>query len=516
MTLAELRKRTALPLPKCFENFTSLKLIKAGDLQVDSEIKKLFPHLLHTIPLQLTNGEMNHSPLRIGVVFSGGPASGGNNVLAGLFFGLKKLNQESELLGFLDGPSGIVDNKFKNLTESDIKSHLNLGGFDLIGTGRTKIEKEEQFAKTASTVKNNKLDGLVIIGGDDSNTNAAYLAEYFLSNNISCSVVGIPKTIDGDLKNEEIAVSFGFDTATKTYAETIGNLLNDALSQKKYTFFIKIMGRSASHVALECALKTHPNLTLIGEEISAKKISLKELVNEIADVITNRAKAKKNYGVILVPEGVIEFIPEFKQLIKELNSGKSLSKESQNCYDQLPENFKHQLNMDRDPHGNIQVSKIETERLLIDLTSKEVAARDSKIKFSPQPLFLGYEGRSCFPSNFDCFYTYALGFMAALLVDQKATGCMAVIQKLHLPVDMWQAKAVPLISMMKIEEREGKGKAVIAKGLVDLQKEPFIFFASKRSEWAENDDYRFPGPIQFFGPNEITNSIPLSLSFGIT
>lgn len=514
--LSNLRASTPIALPKCFDNFVNLKLKQIGDLKASEEIKARFPNLLDSVPLEIVNSvDLTHSPLKVGVVFSGGPAAGGNNVLAGLFYGLKTLNNQSELLGFLNGPSGIVANKFNLLDENLIKSHFNHGGFDLIGTGRTKIETDEQFAAAAETVRTNKLDGLVIIGGDDSNTNAALLAEYFLANDILCTVVGVPKTIDGDLKNEEIEISFGFDSATKTYSEIIGNLLRDALSQKKYTFFVKIMGRSASHVALECALKTHPNLTLIGEEIARNKTSLKDLVTEIADLITLRAKKKKFYSVIIVPEGVIEFIPEFKQLIKELNNGSLLSQEAENCYNLLPAEIKKQLTLDRDPHGNIQVSKIETERLLIELVANELAKRENeekiKINFNPQPLFLGYEGRSCFPSHFDCSYTYALGFMASLLIDQKASGYMAAIQQLHLPVEKWIAKAVPLISMMHMEERGGDKKPVIKKRLVDLDGEPFISFAKNRAEWGNTDDFQFPGPIQFFGPSELTDAIPLTL-----
>lgn len=509
-SLSTLRAKTAIALPKCFDNFSNLQLKKAGELKASTEIKAHFPHLLNSLPLELVNSvDLIHQPLKVGVVFSGGPAAGGNNVVAGLFYGLKMLNNNSELIGFLDGPSGIVENKCRPLDENLIKSHFNLGGFDLIGTGRTKIETNEQFAAAAETVHQNQLDGLVIIGGDDSNTNAALLAEYFLANGIACSVIGVPKTIDGDLKNEEIEISFGFDTATKTYSEIIGNLLKDALSQKKYTFFIKIMGRSASHVALECALKTHPNLTIIGEELARNKTTLKELVKEIADLITLRAKAKKFYSVIIIPEGVIEFIPEFKQLIKELNNGSSLSQEANNCYNLLPDAIKKQLDLDRDPHGNIQVSKIETERLLIELVANELSKRE--IKFSPQPLFLGYEGRSCFPSNFDCCYAYALGFMASLLIDQKASGYMAAIQQLHRPIEEWQAKAIPLISMMHMEKRGTSVKPVIEKKLVDLDLEPFKSFAKKRVEWGKTDNYQFPGPIQFFGPNEITDTIPLTL-----
>ena len=411
----------------------------------DPELKKLFPHLA-TLPFLKFGHKKNgqHQAKKVGVVLSGGQAPGGHNVITGLFDALKELNSGSTVIGFLNGPSGIVEKKYKELNADFLAGYRNTGGFDMIGSGRTKIETPEQFAAAEKVCRELDLDGLVIIGGDDSNTNAALLAEYFLSKNCKTAVIGVPKTIDGDLKNDQIEISFGFDTACKVYSEIIGNLERDALSAKKYWFFVKIMGRSASHVALECALQTRPNITLIGEEIESQKKTLEQIVNEIVDVINKRAAQGKNYGMIIIPEGIIEFIPEFKQLIKELNQllaeGKNidqLSEQSAHVFHMIPELIQKQLLLDRDPHGNVQVSKIETERLLIEMVKAKVP------KLSPQPLFCGYEGRSCLPSNFDSQYCYALGQVAALLIDRGATGYMACVNDLALPVSDWQCAEYP-------------------------------------------------------------------------
>jgi pyrophosphate--fructose-6-phosphate 1-phosphotransferase len=479
----------------------------------DQELKKLFPQLAQ-LPFLIfdTKKEQPHEPKKVGVVLSGGQAPGGHNVIVGLFDALKELNPKSSLIGFLNGPSGIIENKTKELTGGFLDTYRNTGGFDMIGSGRTKIETPEQFAAAEKVCREHNLDGLVIIGGDDSNTNAALLAEYFKSKNCKTAVVGVPKTIDGDLKNAHIEISFGFDTACKVYSEIIGNLERDALSAKKYWFFVKIMGRSASHVALECALQTHPNITLIGEEIEAEQKTLDQIVNEIADVIHKRAASGKHYGVIIIPEGIIEFIPEFKQLIKELNqllsSGQNidqLSERSAHVYRSLPELIQKQLLLDRDPHGNVQVSKIETERLLIEMVKAKVP------KLNPQPLFCGYEGRSCLPSNFDCQYCYALGQVAAVLISSGATGYMARVSNLALPVSDWKCGGIPLVSMMHMEVRKGKSKPVIRKALVDLDAAAFRYFADHRESWALGDDYQYPGPIQYFGPSELTEAITLTL-----
>ncbi len=423
----------------------------------------------------------------------------------------------------MDGPSGIISGKSKELAAQTIAPYRNQGGFDMIGSGRTKIETEEQLNAAFAVVQKMKLDALVIIGGDDSNTNAAILAEYFLKHGCTAKVIGVPKTIDGDLKNAYVATSFGFDTAARTYSEIIGNIARDALSAKKYYHFIKLMGRSASHIALECALATQPNLTLIGEEVAEKQMTLVQIINDITDLVVKRAEMGKNYGVILIPEGLIEFIPEIGVLIKELNPllsaetpvseiSSKLSSHSEQCYAALPERIREQLLKTRDPHGNVQVSLIETERLLIEAVAKELDKRGKGDKFSSIPHFLGYEGRSGYPSCFDSNYCYALGFSAALLVDEGATGCMAFVSNLHKPVREWGVGGVPLTSLMHLEMRKGKEKPVIQKALVDLKAKPFSHFNQLRERWKTEDEYRYPGPIQFFGDKALTDRVSLTLS----
>lgn len=420
-------------------------------------IRKLFPRTFDAPSYQLERGKGNSRSVRIGVVFSGGPAAGGHNVIAGL------CDAGAEVVGFLDGPSGIVENK--KILVQNIDPYRNQGGFDLLGTGRTKIETEEQLAASLQTAVINKLDGLVIIGGDDSNTNAAILAEYFLEKGCKTRVVGVPKTIDGDLRSEDIEISFGFDTACKTYAEMIGNIACDALSMKKYYHFIKLMGRSASHIALECALATQPNLALISEE----RKSLEQIIDQIADLICKRYEAGKEYGVILIPEGLIEFVPE------------------------LHDN----QNVEKDPHGNIQISQIQTEKLLIERVGKELKKRNFKGKFSTQEHFFGYEGRSGMPTNFDANYCYALGKLAFLAVREEFTGVICAIQHLKKPAQDWKMKIVPIVQLMHLETRSGKNKPVIKKALVDINGKAFIQFSSSRTSWELEDLYRCPGPIQF-------------------
>lgn len=500
---------------------------------IPEKIKSLFPHTYNQPFLTFTSQpsqspSRTHRPLRIGVVFSGGQASGGHNVITGLYDALQKLNPSSELFGFLDGPSGIINNKYIPLPANTLAPYRNQGGFDMIGSGRTKIETSEQFAAAARSVSELRLDGLIIIGGDDSNTNGALLAEYFRSNAIPTAVIGVPKTIDGDLQTDHIEISFGFDTACRVYSEMIGNVLRDCLSAKKYYHFVKLMGRSASHIALECALQTQPNLTLIGEEIAAKGLTLQQVTNQIADMICQRALQKKNYGVVLIPEGLIEFIPEIKSMIKELNTllanesildrSKVLEKLSQSaadCLRTLPEAIGRQLLLDRDPHGNINVSKIETERLFIETVKEELAKRAAagsySGKFDPQPHFYGYEGRSALPTTFDAQYCYALGYVAALLVEARATGYMACVGLLTRSVEEWTICGVPLTSMLTIEQRKGVAKPVIAKALVDLSGPAFSRFKSSRDGWQMADAYLSPGPTQFFGPIELTDQPPLSL-----
>lgn len=529
------RQKFQTKLPQILKDVARLKAAATTkEAETNTELKELFPRTLGQSKLTFIEAEgIDHKPIKIGVVLSGGQAAGGHNVITGIYDAIKKFHPESSLYGFLNGPAGIVNNDHIELTEDLLSKYRNQGGFDIIGAGRTKIETPQQFEGAANTAIALQLDGLVIIGGDDSNTNAALLAEYYLANDISTRVVGVPKTIDGDLKNAEVEISFGFDTATKTFAETIGSILRDSLSAKKYYFFVKLMGRSASHIALECALQTHPNLTFIGEEIAEKGKTLRDITNNICDVICQRAEQEKDYGVILIPEGIIEFIPEFNTLITELNrlsidsksqsherisyARENLSDSSKCCFDSIPIEIQAQLLLERDPHGNVQVSKIETERLFVQSVKNELSKRKSegsyKGKFSAQPLFCGYEGRSCYPSNFDSQYCYALGYVAALLVDGGATGYMSCIKNLAHPVEEWEIVGIPLTSMIHMEERKGKIKPVIKKALVDLKGNPFAIFEEQRDYWALHDDYRYPGPIQFFGPSEIVNNITLTLEY---
>lgn len=495
------------------------------------KIKALFPLTSgHDILKGQAGARRASKPLQVGVVLSGGQAAGGHNVIIGIHHALKQLNANSRLFGFLDGPGGIVTGKSKELTSEIIAPYLNQGGFDMIGSGRTKIETEEQLNASLAVVQAMKLNGLVIIGGDDSNTNAAVLAEYFLKNHCATQVIGVPKTIDGDLKNAHVAVSFGFDTASKIYSEMIGNIARDALSAKKYYHFIKLMGRSASHIALECALTTQPNLTLIGEEVAIKKMTLVEITNEIADLISKRAEAGKDYGVILIPEGLIEFIPEVASLLRELNLilssehtisisqvSSQLTPSSQRCFLSLPERIQQQLLHTRDPHGNVQVSLIETERLFMELVTKELEERAKKGayrgKFAPLQHFLGYEGRAGFPSHFDSNYCYALGFTAALLIDEGVTGYMSFVSHLTQPVCEWGIGGVPLTSLLHIEFRKGKEKPVIQRVLVDLKAKHFAYFLKQRDHWKWEDQYQYPGPIQFFGDTKLTHRVPLTLLY---
>lgn len=492
--LAEARKKSIPTLPPALKQIKKLVPIEGKKINVDPQIAPLFPHLKNEI-IRFKEGSPSFSPLKVGVVLSGGQAPGGHNVICGLYRALKELNTGSSVIGFLDGPKGIVDNKFKVLDDAIIADYLNSGGFDMIGSGRTKIETPDQFKKAYEACKG--LDGLVIIGGDDSNTNAALLAEYFLSKGSKTTVVGVPKTIDGDLANEFIEIPFGFDTACKVYSEIIGNILKDTLSAKKYWYFIKLMGRSASHITLECAYQTHPNLTLIAEE----EASLDSIVDRMVHLIETRAKQGKNYGAILIPEGLIEFIPELKALIKALNKTQDpnrLDPDLKKLFFSLPELIQKQLTMDRDPHGNVQVSKIDTERFFIELVKAKL-----KIDWSPQPLFFGYEGRSAFPSEFDAQYCYSLGYLAALLIAHHITGAIASIQNLKKDVKDWTIAGVPLISMMHLEERKGEKKPVIAKKLVDLNGALYTHFKAQEAKW--DDDYQTPGPIQFFGPEALVN-----------
>ena len=465
----------------------------------------------------------------VGVILSGGQAPGGHNVIAGLYDALKQANSANKLYGFLGGPSGIIDGKYVEFDDKFIDAYRNTGGFDIIGSGRTKLETEEQFQKSWEVCKKLNISAVVIIGGDDSNTNAALLAEWFVKNNAGIQVIGCPKTIDGDLKNDQIEISFGFDTATKTYAELIGNIQRDANSAKKYWHFIKIMGRSASHVALEAALQTQPNITLISEEVEEKKMSLESIINYMCDIIVKRADMGKNFGIAIVPEGLIEFIPEMKSMISNLNDimvslendpdfvnattirdkfdivENRLDPANAKVYNSLPALIKGQLLADRDPHGNVQVSKIETEKLLIEMISTrldELKSQGDYIgKFNPQSHFFGYEGRCAFPSNFDADYCYSLGFNAFALINFGLTGYLSSVRNLTAPASEWIAGGVPLTMMMNMEKRHGEMKPVIQKALVKLDGPVFKQLEENREDWAMNDRYLFPGAIQYFGPS---------------
>ncbi|KPK32657.1 MAG: diphosphate--fructose-6-phosphate 1-phosphotransferase [Chlamydiae bacterium SM23_39] len=529
MSLQALRKEYIPNIP-CEISDINITVQESSLVKVDKKIENIFEKTSKSPLLSFISGKGKKANfLKVGVLFSGGPAPGGHNVIAGVFDSLKKIDNRSQLYGFLNGPDGILKNKYIVITKELIDNYRNCGGFDLIGSSRTKIETEEQFKQALNNVKSLDLDGLIIIGGDDSNTNALYLAEFFLKENFKTKVVGVPKTIDGDLKNEYILISFGFDTACKVYSEMIGNLARDAMSSKKYYHFIKLMGRSASHIALECALKTQPNFVLIGEEIFKGKKGLDQIVKDIAEMVIKRAKQNKNYGIILIPEGIIEFIYEIKMLIGELNKILSsyekkfksfedkekidfvlskLSNSSKKSFLYLPKDIQKQLLLKRDPHGNVQVSQIETEKLLIDKVKEELKNKKD-IKFNPIAHFFGYEGRASFPSNFDANYCYALGFVASSILKEGYTGYICAISNLNKSVNEWRGKAIPLASMMNMEIRKGKEKAVIKKALVDLKGKPFEMFVSLRDKWIIEDNYKYPGPIQFFGDKKLTDSCPI-------
>ena len=495
-----------------------------------NEIKNLFPNT-YGLPVVTFEGPADKAigAIKAGVILSGGQAPGGHNVIAGLYDGLKKINAGSELYGFLGGPSGLTDNKYVKFDDAFINEYRNTGGFDIIGSGRTKLETEEQFDTVIKNCKALGITSLVIIGGDDSNTNACMLAEYCAKMNSGITVLGCPKTIDGDLKNEWIEASFGFDTASKVYAELIGNIQRDANSAKKYWHFVKLMGRSASHIALECAHATHPNVTLISEEVEKNKTTLGEIVNNIAGIVKKRSENKKDFGIVLVPEGLIEFVPEMKKLISELNDmlaaaatefdaidsmedkikfvTNKLSAETSPVFSSLPKSIQSQLLADRDPHGNVQVSRIETEKLLIEMVDGVLKgwkkSGEYKGKFSAVNHFFGYEGRCAAPSNFDADYCYSLGFNASSLIASGVTGYISSVRNLTKPADQWIAGGIPLTMMMNLERRHGKDKPVIKKALVELDGKPYKEFLSKREAWAMEDDYQYPGPIQYFGPSEV-------------
>ena len=516
-------------LPKALKGAVKVEEGAPTQSVADQEaIKALFPNTYGMPLIKFVEGEATAYPaINVGVILSGGQAPGGHNVISGLFDGIKSLNKESRLFGFILGPGGLVDHNYKELTADIIDEYRNTGGFDIIGSGRTKLEKEEQFEKGLEIIKELGINALVIIGGDDSNTNACVLAEYYAAKKCGVQVIGCPKTIDGDLKNEMIETSFGFDTACKVYSEVIGNIQRDCNSSRKYWHFIKLMGRSASHIALECALQTQPNICIVSEEVEANNMSLDDVVTYIAQAVANRAAQGNNFGTVLIPEGLIEFIAAMKKLIAELNDllaankefamiKKSaqrdwviskLSEENAAIYASLPEGVARQLTLDRDPHGNVQVSLIETEKLLSDMVAVKLAQwkEEGKYvgKFAAQHHFFGYEGRCAAPSNYDADYCYALGYTASMLIANGKTGYMSSVRNTTAPAEEWIAGGVPITMMMNMERRHGEMKPVIQKALVKLDGAPFKAFAAKREEWALETAYVYPGPIQYFGPTEV-------------
>ena len=529
--LQEARAAYQPKLPKALKGSLTLKEGAATQSVADQEaIKELFPNTygMPVLTFEPSDEVKEYPAINIGVILSGGQAPGGHNVIAGLFDGIKAMNQDSKLYGFLLGPAGLIEHKYIELTSDIIDEYRNTGGFDIIGSGRTKLETTEQFDKGLEIIKELDIKAVVIIGGDDSNTNACVLAEYYKQKNTGVQVIGCPKTIDGDLKNEMIETSFGFDTACKVYSEVIGNIQRDCNSAKKYWHFIKLMGRSASHIALECALQTQPNICIISEEVEEKQMTLGDVVDYIAGIVAARAAEGNNFGTVLIPEGLIEFIPAMKKLIAELNDflaangeefakvpqaeqikfiAERISAENSAIYTSLPEGVARQLSLDRDPHGNVQVSLIETEKLLSEMVARRLAEwkKEGKFvgKFSAQHHFFGYEGRCAAPSNFDADYCYSLGYNASMLIGQGKTGYMSSVRNTTKPADEWIAGGIPVTMMMNMERRHGEMKPVIQKALVKLDGAPFKYFASKRDEWAKDTCYVYPGPIQYFGPSSV-------------
>ena len=503
------------------------------------KIQALFPTTFGQKEISFQKGKSKAEKKKhvVGVILSGGQAPGGHNVVSGLYDALKKADKDNELIGFLGGPSGLTDDKFIVFTDEYINEFRNTGGFDIIGSGRTKLETTEQFEKAAAVCKKHGITAITIIGGDDSNTNAAVLAEYFKAHDTGVQVIGCPKTIDGDLKNDDIEISFGFDTATKTYSELIGNIERDANSAKKYWHFIKLMGRSASHIALECALETQPNVCLISEEIEKKEMSLSQIADYVAKSVADRAENGMNFGVVLIPEGLVEFVPEVKKLINEINDTlaakaeefekavspkdkvafmhKYLTAESDAVFSILPESIQAQMMADRDPHGNVQVSRIESEKLVSSLVEAKLAEmkKEGKYngKFNPLHHFFGYEGRCAFPSNFDSDYCYSLGYNAFMLIQSGCTGYLSSIRNLSAPASEWKAGGMPITKMMNIERRHGEDKPVIKKALVELDGKPFKYFEERRDKWAKETCFTYPGAIQYYGPESVCDITTVTL-----
>ena len=532
-------------LPGMLRNGIAEICVKEGEetqsVADQEKIKALFPNTYGKPEITFQKGQNTSEAKKqiVGVILSGGQAPGGHNVVCGLYDALKATNKENEVYGFKGGPSGLIEDNYIVLTDEYVDQFRNTGGFDIIGSGRTKLETNEQFAIAAEVCKKHGITAIVIIGGDDSNTNAGILAEYFAANNTGVQVIGCPKTIDGDLKNEDIECSFGFDTATKTYSEIIGNIARDCNSAKKYWHFIKVMGRSASHVALECALETQPNICLISEEVAAKKMSLSAIADYIADSVEARAAKGMNFGIAVIPEGVVEFVPEFSVLIQEINEllagskadefnalptweakyafiEKGLTKESMEVFAILPQAIQQQLFLERDPHGNVQVSLIESEKLFSALVADKLAARKAagtyKGKFATLHHFLGYEGRCAFPSNFDSDYCYSLGYNAFMLIQYGYNGYLSKVSNLSAPANEWVAGGMPITKMMNIERRHGEDKPVIKKALVELDGAPFKYFEAHREEWALETCFKYPGAIQYYGPSEVCDITTVTLA----
>lgn len=530
--LQKARYQYSPKLPGMLRNGISEICVKEGNATqsvADQEkIAALFPNTYGEKEITFEKGENTSAAKKqvVGVILSGGQAPGGHNVICGLYDALKATSKENVLYGFKNGPIGLLEDNYVEFDDAYIDAYRNTGGFDIIGSGRTKLETEEQFAVAAKVCEKHGITAIVIIGGDDSNTNAAVLAEYFAAHNTGVQVIGCPKTIDGDLKNEDIECSFGFDTATKTYSELIGNIERDANSAKKYWHFVKVMGRSASHVALECALETQPNICLISEEVAAKKQSLSEIADYIADAVEKRSANGNNFGVAIIPEGVVEFVPEFKALIAEINEllagnkteefnalgsweekyafiEKGLTAESMAVFTILPQTIQQQLFLERDPHGNVQVSLIESEKLFSALVADKLAERGYTGKFNALHHFFGYEGRCAFPSNFDADYCYSLGYNAFMLIQYGYNGYLSKVSNLSKPAEEWVAGGMPITKMMNIERRNGEDKPVIKKALVELDGKPFKYFEANRDTWAVETAYTYPGAIQYYGPTEV-------------
>ena len=544
-SLQKARYEYSPKLPGMLRNGIADICVKEGEetqsVADQEKIKALFPNTYGKKEITFEKGQNTSEAKKqvVGVILSGGQAPGGHNVICGLYDALKATNPENVLYGFKGGPSGLIEDDYVIFDDEYINEYRNTGGFDIIGSGRTKLETNEQFAIVAEVCKKHGITAVVIIGGDDSNTNAAVLAEYFAAHNTGVQVIGCPKTIDGDLKNEDIECSFGFDTATKTYSEIIGNIERDANSAKKYWHFVKVMGRSASHVALECALKTQPNICLVSEEVAAKKMSLSQIADYIADSVEKRAAKGMNFGVAIIPEGVVEFVPEFSVLIQEINEllagskadafnalptwaekyafiEKGLSKESMEVFAILPEAIQQQLFLERDPHGNVQVSLIESEKLFSALVKDKLDARKAagtyKGKFNALHHFLGYEGRCAFPSNFDADYCYSLGYNAFMLIQYGYNGYLSKVSNLSAPANEWVAGGMPITKMMNIERRHGEDKPVIKKALVELDGAPFKYFEAHREEWAADTCFVYPGAIQYYGPTEVCDITTITLA----